>query len=301
MKPCGTFSSKVRNRAGRLLVGVLAVLVTHTAGWSTQFRTAGTDRSTWVQGVEPFRLLGNIYYVGTGGISSFLITTPDGHILLDTGYEENVTVIRDSIRELGLDIDDIELLITSHAHGDHVGGHAAIRELSGTKVLASAADAPAIARGGQGEGSPALFEIDRIIRDKEEITLGGVTLTAHLTPGHTPGCTTWTMVSEEGDLRYDILFHCSTSFSPGVRLTGDPAHPTRGADFRKSFSVLKSLLCDVLLLPHGHLFDLVGKMERLKNGESPNPFIDATACRNYIERSEREFGILEQQPQPVPE
>ena len=287
----------VRNRfSARLLVGVLAVLVTNNVGWSTQFRTAGADRSSWVQAVEPFRLLGNVYYVGTAGISSFLITTPEGHILLDTGYEENVAIIRDSIRELGFDIDDIELLITSHAHGDHVGRHAAIKELSGTRVLASESDAPTIARGGQGEGSPALFEIDRIIRDKEEITLGGVKLVAHLTPGHTPGCTTWTMAVEEGDERYDVLFHCSTSFSPGVRLTGDPAHPTRGADFRRTFSVLNSLPCDVLLLPHGHLFDLVGKMERLRNGEAPNPFIDAAACRNYIERSEREFAILEQQP-----
>ncbi|MBI3934453.1 MAG: subclass B3 metallo-beta-lactamase [Acidobacteria bacterium] len=272
------------------------MLLMNGAALSAQFRTVPDEelRRTGVAPVEPFRVIGNIYYVGTEGISAFLITTSAGHILLDTGYAEGVPVVRGSIEKLGFNLRDIELIINSHSHGDHVGGHALVKELTGAKVLSSAADAPAMARGGAREGSPKLFEIDQIIRDKQEITLGGVKLVAHLTPGHTPGCTTWTMAVEEGGKKYNVLFHCSTSFSEGVRLTGDPAHPTRGADFRKTFAALKSLPCDILFLPHGQLFDLIGKMRRLKNGEKPNPFIDPAGCRSYIEKAEREFLTLPQ-------
>ena len=275
---------------------MLAMLVMSTPALRAQFRTVPEDelRRTGVAAVEPFKIIGNIYYVGSEGISSFLITTPAGHILLDTGYEDGVPIVRRGIEKLGFNLKDIKLMINSHSHGDHVGGHALVRELTGAKVLSSAADAPAMARGGAREGSPKLFEIDQIIHDQEKITLGGVTLLAHLTPGHTPGCTTWTMVVEEGGKKYNVLFHCSTSFSEGVRLAGDPAHPTRGADFKKTFAILKSLPCDILFLPHGQLFDLMGKMRRLKNGATPNPFIDPAGCRNYIDKAEREFLTLPQ-------
>ncbi len=247
--------------------------------------------------IEPFRILGNIHYVGPSGVSSFLIATPEGHILIDTGFDETVPLIVEGVTKLGFRTGDIKLLLSSHAHFDHVGGHARMKGRTGASIVMSEADADLLARGGKGDVLPlgdALASYpparaDRIVRDGEGVTLGGVTLTAHLTPGHTRGCTTWTMsVTEEGK-SYDVVFYGSTTVLPGVRLVGNAAYPAIADDFAASFRTLKSLPCDVFLAPHGAMFGLEEKARRLKAGGRPNPFVDPGGYRAFVERSERIF------------
>lgn len=247
--------------------------------------------------VEPFRVIGDIHYVGPAGVSSFLIATPEGHILLDTGFAESLPLIREGVTKLGFRVADIKILLSSHAHFDHVGGHARMKELTGAAIVMSAADADLLASGGKGDVLPfgdalagyAPARADRIVRDGDTVSLGGVTLTARLTPGHTRGCTTWTMDVVEGGKTCRVVFYGSTTLLPGVRLVGNAAYPTIADDFAASFRSLKSLPCDVFLAPHGAMFGLEEKARRLKAGERPNPFLDPGGYRGFVERSERVF------------
>lgn len=246
---------------------------------------------------EPFRILADLYYVGPSGVSSFLITTPEGHILIDTGFEPTVPLIREGVAKLGFRVEDIKLVLSSHAHFDHVGGHARMKELTGAPIVMSAADADLLAHGGKGDvlplgdslGSYPPARADRIVRDGETVSLGGVTLTAHLTPGHTRGCTTWTMDVAEGGKTYHVAFYGSTTLLPGVRLVGNPDYPAIADDFASSFRTLKALPCDIFLAPHGVMFGLEGKARRLKAGAHPNPFLDPGGYRAFVEQSERIF------------
>ena len=253
-----------------------------------------TSRS-WNQPVEPFRIAGNLYYVGASDITSFLIATPEGHILLDSGFEETVPLIRESMKKLGFRMEDVKVLLNSHAHYDHAGGLATLKELTGAKLVASAKDAVLLARGGKGDpalGDTLLFkpvQADRIVKDGETVTLGGSTLTAHLTPGHTPGCTSWTMQVDDGGRRRDVVFVCSTTILPGVVLKGNPKYPEIASDFTRTFQVLESLPCDVFLAAHGSFFDLSEKIERLRKGAGPNPFIDPQGYKAYVERKKGDF------------
>jgi metallo-beta-lactamase class B len=243
---------------------------------------------------EPFRLIGNISYVGASDVSSFLITTPEGHILLDSGFEATVPLIRAGVRKLGFRFEDIRILLNSHAHVDHAGGHALLKRLTGARIVMSAADARLLARGGRGDVLPVSEEViayepaqaDRLIDDGDRVTLGGVTLTAHLTPGHTQGCTTWTMVVAEGGTNYDVVFYGSTTLLPGVRLLENPKYPGMAEDFARTFRVLKSLPCDVFLGPHGSQFGLRDKARRLAAGAKPNPFLDPAGYQAFLARSE---------------
>ena len=204
---------------------------------------------SWNAPFPPFRLIGNIHYVGASGISSFLITTPEGHILLDTGFEATVPRIRDSVTKLGFKLTDIKIILNSHAHTDHAGGHALMQELTGARILMSEADAALLASGGTNDFTPYSKEMmgyrpakaDRILRDGDKVTLGGVTLTCHLTPGHTKGCTTWTMdVTEDGEVQH-VVFFGSTSILQGVPLGNNPQYPGIANDLAASYKKLKSL------------------------------------------------------------
>ncbi len=247
--------------------------------------------------VEPFRIIGDIYYVGASGVSSFLITTPQGHILIDGGFEETVPLIRDGVRKLGFRFEDIELLLNSHAHLDHAGGLARLKESTGAAIVMSEADAALLSRGGRGDFLPlgdalATYppaRADRLIGDGDRVSHGGVTLTAHLTPGHTKGCTTWTMTVTEGGDRHEVVFVGGAGVLPGVRLVDNPKYPGMDDDFARTFHRLKSLPCDVFLAPHGFHFDLEEKARRLATGEEPNPFIDPVGYRSFIDRSERVY------------
>jgi len=244
--------------------------------------------------VAPFRIIGNIYYVGPSQhITSYLITTPQGHILLDSGYEASVGPIRENIQKLGFQMKDVKIMLGSHAHGDHIAGHALMKELTGAKVLSSELDAEVISTGGkadfrQGNGwKPA--KVDQIIQDGEQVKLGNATLVAHLTPGHTKGCTTWTTVVEDGGKKYNVVFLCGMRMSEGIPLIGTAKYPNMARDFANSFKTLKSLPCDVFLGAHGYWFGLPEKMKRMEQGTGANPFIDPQGYRAYVDSVEREF------------
>ena len=252
-----------------------------------------TSRS-WNRPVKPFRIIGNVYYVGAYEVSAFLITTPQGHILLDSGFAETVPQIRDNLKRLGFKLEDVRLLINSHAHYDHAGGLAELKALTGARLAASEADAAQLAAGGRGDfqwGDTLPFppvKADRILHDGDTVEVGGVWLVAHLTPGHTKGNTTWTMEVKDGGKTYNVVFIGSTS-APGYKLVNNTKYPKIVADYQRSFRVLESLPCDVFLGPHGSFFGLQEKMAKLEQGAAINPFIDPQGYRQFVQESKESF------------
>jgi metallo-beta-lactamase class B len=246
------------------------------------------------QPVEPYRVIGNVYYVGASDVTSFLIVTPAGHILLDSGFSETVPLIRRNLARLGFRLEDIKILINSHAHYDHAGGLAQLKRETGARLAASEADAALLAAGGRGDfqfGDRLAYEpvkADRALRDGDRVTLGGVTMTAHLTPGHTKGCTTWTMRVKEGGRSYDVVFVGSTTV-PGYKLVGNPDYPDIAEDYARSFRVLKRLPCDVFLGSHGNFYSMLEKMKLLAQGKRPNPFIDRRGYWTFLAETEKAF------------
>jgi metallo-beta-lactamase class B len=239
-------------------------------------------REAWNQPFAPFRVIGNIHYVGAG-VSSFLITTPEGAILLDGGLPETAPLIEKSITELGFRLRDVKFLLNSHAHFDHAGGLAALKKASHAKLVASRGDAPVL-RAGTPE-QPAVA-VDRVVDDGGRVELGGTVLTAHVTPGHTPGCTTWTMTVSDAGKPYRVVFFCSTSVID--RLVGNSHYPSIVADYERSFQTLRALPADVFLAPHPEFFQLAAKRERMQGG-GDNPFIDPGEFRRFLDQSEQTF------------
>ena len=237
-------------------------------------RNMGTDEDQ-TTAFPPHRVVGNIYYVGTRTLSAYLITTPAGHILLNSTYERNVRTIAASVAQLGFAFTDVKILLGTHAHGDHQEGDALVKELTGAQVMAMAEDVPALRAIAPG-GKP--HPVDRVLRDGETVTLGGTSLVAHLTAGHTRGCTTWTMKAAEGGRSYDVVFACS------YRAPADVT-PAIEAEFARTFKVIRSLPCDVPLGDHPAQYDMAAKFARLKPGAS-NPFIDPANCWGEAEIQE---------------
>jgi metallo-beta-lactamase class B len=195
----------------------------------------------------PHKIIGNIYYVGTGSLAVFLIATPEGNIIINSTYERNIPVILKSVEQLGFKFSDTKILLGSHAHGDHQEGDALFRQVTGAQVMAMAEDIPALeAMKPGGKTHP----IDRVLHDGDEVTLGGSTLVAHLTPGHTRGCTTWTMRVQEGGKTYNVVIICSMGVNPGVKLVNNPDVPQIAAEFTRGFETMRSLPCDVPLGSH---------------------------------------------------
>jgi len=249
---------------------------------------------SWNQPVEPFRIVGNVYYVGASDIASFLITSPRGHILLDGGFVETAPMIRDNIRRLGFKVEDVKYLLNSHAHFDHAAGLAQLKQWTGAQFVVSRADGDQIARGGHNDpmwGDKYTFpptQPDRIINDRDTVTIGDTIMTAHLTPGHTRGCTTWTTDVNEGAHRYHVVFLCSVS-APGYKLVNNPNYPRIIDDYRHTFAYLKTLPCDVFLGSHGQFFHLAEKRAKQKADPTHNPFIDPQEFAAFIAGSERDF------------
>jgi metallo-beta-lactamase class B len=237
-------------------------------------RNMGTEADQ-TTAFPPHKIVGNIYYVGTRTLTSFLVTTPQGHILVNSTYERNVPVILHSVEQLGFNPRDIKILVGNHAHGDHQEGDALVKQMTGAQVVVMAEDVPALqAIKPGGKEHP----VDRIIHDRDTVALDGVTLTARLTPGHTRGCTTWTMKVEDGGKSYDVMFGCSLR-------AGNRVSPENAAEFERSFAIVRALPCDVQLGDHGAQFDMRAKYERLQNG-GPNPYIDPAGCKIEMEISE---------------
>ena len=281
-----------------LLACVLTLLVISLPAQSLSgsTRQAQYTKATaeWNQPVKPFRIIGNIYYVPASEVSSFLITTPNGHILLDSGFAETVPLIADGIKQLGFKIEDVKVLINSHAHYDHAAGLARLKRLTGAQLMLSEPDAALVANGGKGDfqwGDTLTYEpvmADRLLKDKDQVDLGGVTLIARLTPGHTRGCTTWLMKVTEDGKTYDVVLIGSTT-APGYTLVNNPKYPNIVSDYEYTIRLLRSLHCDVFLGPHGSFFHLKEKAGRLARGERPNPFIEGKGYREFLDRTEKDF------------
>jgi len=237
-------------------------------------RNMGTEADQ-TTAFPPHKIVGNIYYVGTRTLSSFLVVTPQGNILIDSTYERNVPVIQKSVEQLGFKFSDVKILLGNHAHGDHQEGDALVKQLTGARVMAMAEDVPALqAMKPGGKEHP----IDKVLHDGEEVTLGGTTLVAHLTPGHTRGATTWTMKAQESGKTYNVMFGCSLR-APGT------VTPAIADEFTRSFKLVHALPCDVQLGDHGAQYDMQGKYARLQSG-GRNPFIDPATCKLETDISE---------------
>jgi len=251
------------------------------------------------QPAAPFRIIGNIYYVGASDIASYLIHTPAGDILLDGGLVQTAPQIEANIKTLGFELNDVKVLLNSHVHFDHAGGLAELKKSSGASLVAMDTDSKQLERGGHGDfffGDADLFPAvrpDRVIHDGDTVSLGGTTLTAHLTAGHTRGCTTWTMTAKEADKDYNVIFFCSASVLDGYVLVDGSGHPASypgiAEDYEKSFRIWKALPCEVFLGAHGQFFDLTEKREALKNGAQKNPFIDPSGYQAYVSQKEEDF------------
>jgi metallo-beta-lactamase class B len=254
----------------------------------------------WSQPGEPFHVFGNTWYVGPANLSSVLIRTSEGAILIDGGLPQNAPQIMANIRKLGFKVEDIRILVNSHAHYDHAGGIAELQQVSGARVYASEASRPAFERGlpmpddpqilfGDKHNSfPAIRDV-RTVKDGETLKLGSMAITAHYTPGHTPGGTTWTWRDCEGDGTakrcVDVVYADSLNSvsAPGFKFSGDAQHPSRVKSFQQSMDKVAALPCDLLLAPHPELVDVKGKLAKRAADPSVNPFIDAGACRAYAE------------------
>lgn len=250
----------------------------------------------WTNPFPPYRIIGNVYYVGSQGLASYLITTPQGHILINSSLANSVPLIRDSIEKLGFHFSDVKILLISHAHWDHCAGSAAIKELTGAKYMVMDADAPEIEAGGKGNFQygdvptshyqPA--KVDRVLHDGDEVKLGDTILVAHLTPGHTKGTTTWTMKAKEGGKTYDVAIVGSPNVNAGYKLVNNALYPQIASDYERMFRVLKSLPCDVFLGAHGNYYGMEAKFAKMKEG-GPNPFIDPDGYKNYVAEKEQAF------------
>ena len=240
----------------------------------------------------PHKIIGNIYYVGTRSLATFLIVTPQGNILINSDYERTVPVIKASVEKLGFKFTDIKILLGSHAHGDHMEGDALAKELSGAQVMAMAEDIPALQTMRTPSGKPRPEY--KAIHDGEKITLGGTTLVAHLTPGHTRGCTTWTATVEEGGKQYDIVIIGSVGVNQGTQLVNNKQVPQIAEEYQRSFRILRGLKCDVPLGSHPAMYNLAEKYPKL--GKGPNPFIDPQGYKTELDIQDTAFNaVLDEQ------
>lgn len=253
--------------------------------------------SNWNAPQQPMRIYGNTYYVGMAGLSAVLIHGDSGSILLDGDLPQSAPEIEAHIRTLGFRIEDVKYILNSHAHFDHAGGIAALQRDSGAEVLASPSGTQALLSGRVAPDDPQAGYADnrfpavahaRAVHDDESVRLGDIVVTAHFTPGHTPGSTTWTWRSCENGKCLDIVYSDSLNAisAPGFHFLADATHADLTARFRKSIRTVANLPCDILLTVHPELADIGEKLSRLKNAAQTNPFIDPQACRNYAHAAE---------------
>jgi metallo-beta-lactamase class B len=242
----------------------------------------------------PHKVVGNIYFVGTEIQGAFLVTTAEGHILVNTNFEESVPVLRESVEKLGFKFTDIKIILGSHAHGDHMEGDALVKQLTGAQVMAMQQDVPALERMRPG-GKP--HPIDRVLNDGDEVRLGGTTLVAIHTPGHTSGNTTWTMKAEENGRTYNVVIMGGMGVTANAPLVKGGVLTPLAQEYMRSFKLLRSIPCDVPLGSHSSMYNMTEKYARLgKDLKGPNPFIDREAYLEELDARERVFNLrLEEQ------
>lgn len=246
----------------------------------------------WNRPIPPYRIASNLYYVGTNYLASFLFVTPQGDILINPDYEESVPLIRANVEKLGFHFSDIKIILISHAHDDHAAGCALAKKLTGAKLMVMDADVPVVESGGahdfQYHQHWTPVKVDRVLHDGDKVQLGGLTLTARLTPGHTKGCTTWTTELNDAGHLYQVVIVGSPNVNPGYKLVDNKQYPQIAADYEKTFRVLRSLPCDIFLGAHGVYYDMDTKLKRIKAGGA-NPFIDPQGYRAYVAEREQAF------------
>lgn len=265
----------------------------------TMLATAGhaqtvEDRTQDKVAFPAFKIMGNLYYVGTGTLNSYLITTPAGHILINTNFEDTVPLLRASIEKLGFKLSDIKILLGSHAHGDHMQADATMKELTGgATVMAMEQDVPALKNMTPGNKP---HPIDRVLKDGEQVTLGGTTLTAHFTPGHTRGCTTWTLQVTDGGKAHNVIIVCG-GLQDDAKLVGNTNNPTLADDWAYTIKKWRTFSPDVFLGSHSWFFDLAGKHARM--GAATNPYIDPAGYKKYVDDTEKLYNkLLSEQKAP---
>ena len=275
--------------------GALLLLVTSLFAGAQNASTCA-QCEIWNKAQAPFRIFGNSYYVGTRGLSSVLITSKDGHILIDGALPQSAQQIISNIRSLGFRIEDVKIILNSHIHFDHAGGIAELQKLSGARVLASEWSAAVMRKGGVGRDDPQYGEVQPIspianvaeVRDGETIRVGDIAMTAHLTPGHTPGGTSWTWKSCEGTVCHGIVY--ADSLTPvsrdGFRFSSNP-RTLQG--FETSFAFLESTPCDVLITTHPEMSRLWDRLEARTRGVTPDPMIDSGACRELAQHGREQL------------
>jgi len=239
----------------------------------------------WHRQFPAFKIAGNLYYVGTADLAVYLINTPQGNVLINSDFAEDVPLIHKSIEQLGFIYADTKILLISHAHGDHDEGVGLIKRETGAKLMVMDADVPA--EESTAPGRPGAH-VDRVLHDGDTVELGGSRLTAHLTPGHTKGCTTWTMQVQEGGKTLNAVIIGSPNVNPGYVLVGNKEYPQIAEDYVKTFKVLKDLPCDLFLGAHGAYFGLKAKYEKMKAGGA-NPLIDPDGYKAYVAEREATF------------
>jgi metallo-beta-lactamase class B len=262
----------------------------------------------WNKPVEPFRIIGNIYYVGTNELGAYLLKTADGAILVDGGLPQSAPLIAHSIEAIGVPLSSIKILLTTQAHFDHVGSLAELAQKTGGRVMVMGADAALVEQGGHGDylfGDTMKFpqtKVAEVLHDGSTVTLGDTTLVAHLTPGHTKGCTTWTTTVRDNGLTYSVVFPGSGSVNPGTRLVKNPSYPGIRADYEKTFRVLAAMHPDVFLAAHAGFFGLEEKRAALLAGKTPNPFIDPAGFQELVKRQSDRFhdAVLQETQQGSP-
>ncbi len=248
-------------------------------------RTVNPSPDHHTQPWPPHQIIGNTYYVGTRNLGSFLITTTEGHILVNTGFEETLPLVRASVEELGFEWEDIKIVLGSHAHRDHMSANALMKEQTGAEMMVMRDDVPLLI-----EMTPKdkPHSIDRVLQHGDTVTLGDMTMTAHHTPGHTPGSTAWTYVVEENGETYDVLIFGAATATPRMDVTS----PELQEQFQRAFLVQRSLPCDVPLGPHTPMYDMEAKHARLiANEGGENPFIDPEGCQQQMSYEERVFYL----------
>lgn len=239
----------------------------------------------WHRPFPAFNIAGNLYYVGTADLAVYLIHTPAGNILINSDFEQDLPLVRQSIAQLGFKYNDTRIVLISHAHGDHDQAVGTIQKETGAKLMVMDADVAEVES--TAKGRPGAH-VDRILHDGDTVELGGSKLTARLTPGHTKGCTTWTMQVQDRGRTLNAVIVGSPNVNPGYVLVGNKTYPQIAQDYVKTFAVLKSLPCDVFLGAHGSYFDMKDKFEKRKSG-GPNPFIDPAGYKTYIAEREAAF------------
>lgn len=300
------FFWEVNGKGGRVTnmrLGVIAAIAMFVVGQPVEAQRLAPG---WGVPFPPFHIAGNLYYVGDVDLASYLVATPKGLILINSGVKEDVPIIKKGVEQLGFHYRDIRILLISHAHFDHCEGSAQIIKETGAKYFVMRGDVSLVESGGTTDfqyGSDASFhfppaKVDRVLHDGEKVELGGTTLVAHLTAGHTPGTTTWTMDENEAGKTLHVVIIGSPNVNPGYKLVGNQAYPQIAEDYQHGFEVLESLRCDIFLGAHGSYFGMKEKCERAKEGDR-GAFVDPAGYKKYVEDRKQAFEVeLKKQQKP---